>query len=881
MDYNEIAQNELFNNNDGNDDILSDIGGTDEVRHNMQAIKPYNVSDGNGVVNEVYDKNIADIVAKKVAEKYKLNTPNYIGGGENGVAYDIGNDKILKITSDKSEANENINLIGKPLEYIAHPYNVYVIKSNSDLSIPETYGIILEKLETAPEHFKRLFGRLRFAFKEILGIELSQAVDYFLFDEFTDKNDIEKIEKYLSKNPEDYEFFHGLLNIAEEANENNILSIDYYNYKNLGYKKNGNLAFFDVGFGEKDVTFNKQPEEIEIEEDGSSLYSTDNSIGQNDFPIYNQNDSSDLLDNNIETTTDGITERILSSMEGSSTVNVKKKCRLGGTGNTSVACNQGDIKNLEIKPLGELYGGYIDEIKNLLKKHKNRITEIGEANVESYPFKLKINDEIWKQYTFDTNDGNLYFCSFKVGFENDWTLNFGYHNPKKGVSYDFSTVTNKGKLFKIMSTIIKISNEFIKNFSPHSIKFKAKENFEGDTRRKKLYVAFLKKNIPLGYEITDNSEYVVIKKNKKTDEGVADKYAEKEFYMQPEFGDFEKKHNEKINRENREEIITGDYDGDKMNLIKNPKSLKNIGYNVRGLIDKEGNLYVEQKINTAHSSIIAFLKEKGLINYQSRWNYEVPREFVTVVRYGATHIFALGESNEQMTPTENRNDPRYEEYWKTVSDYDTSKQAFQMFLDRAKQKNPQIKFINRMIDYHNLEKNVDEGVADKYAEREFNIPDPNREKEIRTSAVIQKEMEKPFGYVIDESNDEKVAVYENPKSLNNFDNNVRAIIDSYGDMYVAQMDGDFHHHHMLELIGDYYKDVLTMHRIRNTDSFGASDSTVMNIIEKEISEEDAETILDKAKQKNPQYTYSLEYYESLEESIDLVFEGIMNKIKKC
>jgi tRNA nucleotidyltransferase/poly(A) polymerase len=49
-------------------------------------------------------------------------------------------------------------------------------------------------------------------------------------------------------------------------------------------------------------------------------------------------------------------------MAGSSTVDVKKKCRLGGLGNTSVACNQGDIKNLDIKPLKE--EGIIEEEVN-------------------------------------------------------------------------------------------------------------------------------------------------------------------------------------------------------------------------------------------------------------------------------------------------------------------------------------------------------------------------------------------------------------------------------------------------------------------------------------------------------------------------------------
>ena len=46
-------------------------------------------------------------------------------------------------------------------------------------------------------------------------------------------------------------------------------------------------------------------------------------------------------------------ERNKSFGTGSKTVDVKKKCRIGGLGNTSVACNQGDINNLILKSIKE------------------------------------------------------------------------------------------------------------------------------------------------------------------------------------------------------------------------------------------------------------------------------------------------------------------------------------------------------------------------------------------------------------------------------------------------------------------------------------------------------------------------------------------------
>ena len=45
---------ELFNYADGNDDILSDAGGGQDIRTGMWAQMPYSVSDGSGVINEEF-----------------------------------------------------------------------------------------------------------------------------------------------------------------------------------------------------------------------------------------------------------------------------------------------------------------------------------------------------------------------------------------------------------------------------------------------------------------------------------------------------------------------------------------------------------------------------------------------------------------------------------------------------------------------------------------------------------------------------------------------------------------------------------------------------------------------------------------------------------
>ena len=322
------------------------------------------------ILDEKYNRNIADNIANQIAKTKGYNEPKYVDAGEYGVAYDIGDDKILKITADNSEAAENLKLINKPLKYIAQPYNVFTIDSKNTY-ISKTYAIVLEKLKTDPQKFKRLKERIDFIFEKIFNLRLYDIIDYYING--YGGIDTKKIDGYMSKNPEDAEFFYSILRIAEEAKQYGVESLNYLNYSNLGYKKNGVIAFFDVGFSNGYL----QPhgaENIKITEDGTSKFSTPNSVGQDNFPPYENNDTSPVTDNNIPTTPESVKEDLeyhhvvgdatqdkfaldeigkKSFMKGAQAVTVKKKCRLGGLGNTSVACNQGDINNLDIKAINE------------------------------------------------------------------------------------------------------------------------------------------------------------------------------------------------------------------------------------------------------------------------------------------------------------------------------------------------------------------------------------------------------------------------------------------------------------------------------------------------------------------------------------------------
>lgn len=358
------------------DGILTyfDIGGCRVPEPNIHTDDIISLPESAEVLDEVVKRDVADSIANQIAQKYGHGTPKYVGEGMFGIAYDIGNNMVLKVTGDKSEANENLELIGKPLKYIAKPYKVFSVKSKSGET--ETYVIILEKLRTDPAKFKAIKDRMDFAFNRIMGVTFADVISNYIYHDDYDIDE-EKIQKYLSRNPVDAEYFNNILKIADEAKLYGVESIDYVNPTNLGYKPDGSLGFFDVGFGNYYFKSNNQPEEVQVDEDGSALYSTENSFGQDNFPVYDNNDTSPSISNDLNANSEvnedleynhvvgdatqdefQITERQKSYMPGSSSVEVKQKCRLAGNGNTSTACNQGDINNLNIKPLNEVNGSH-------------------------------------------------------------------------------------------------------------------------------------------------------------------------------------------------------------------------------------------------------------------------------------------------------------------------------------------------------------------------------------------------------------------------------------------------------------------------------------------------------------------------------------------
>lgn len=105
-------------------------------------------------------------LAQKIAEKLKLKDLKYLGSGLNGYAFQVNDNKVLKITKDKSEAVNSHKILKKKLNHIANIYEIYKFNFESN----EYFVIILEKLDTS--NIKPIidnYQKLKLWFKKKIG----------------------------------------------------------------------------------------------------------------------------------------------------------------------------------------------------------------------------------------------------------------------------------------------------------------------------------------------------------------------------------------------------------------------------------------------------------------------------------------------------------------------------------------------------------------------------------------------------------------------------------------------------------------------------------------------------------------------------------------
>jgi len=156
-----------------------------------------------------------------------------------------------------------------------------------------------------------------------------------------------------------------------------------------------------------------------------------------------------------------------------------------------------DIINEEIMTTVANYPRFGDRL--------NSISETGEGTADSYPFRYDNISDSQVEYHFNTV-GDSYIVEVKNIGMGEWYMEFGVAG---GTPQD---VVNKGELFKVMSTVLKIVNDFLDRHEPNVLKFEPSkdEEREDDNRRFNLYMQFIKKNMRRDYYVEPRGDWISI-----------------------------------------------------------------------------------------------------------------------------------------------------------------------------------------------------------------------------------------------------------------------------------------------------------------------------------------------------------------------------------
>ena len=142
----------------------------------------------------------------------------------------------------------------------------------------------------------------------------------------------------------------------------------------------------------------------------------------------------------------------------------------------------------------------------------NSISEVGEGTSGAYPYRFDNVSYNEVNYHFDTE-------------EDEYVVIINNIDPNAGVwEMQFGTVggtpediTNRGRVFKVMATVLQITNEFIDKYKPNALRFKPSKDVEreDDKRRFNLYMQYIKKNMRPEYMVYEYGDYIVIERKVK------------------------------------------------------------------------------------------------------------------------------------------------------------------------------------------------------------------------------------------------------------------------------------------------------------------------------------------------------------------------------
>lgn len=122
--------------------------------------------------------------------------------------------------------------------------------------------------------------------------------------------------------------------------------------------------------------------------------------------------------------------------------------------------------------------------------------------VQPYNVNKILDNNQCSYYGFITEDNDNYVIIFnKILNQNVYSVNF-----KLNGSSDNTQVVNKGRFFKVMSTVSSTILDFLSSKKPDCLSFQATENFDGDLRRYNVYKRYVLSLIVTEYILEEDLE---------------------------------------------------------------------------------------------------------------------------------------------------------------------------------------------------------------------------------------------------------------------------------------------------------------------------------------------------------------------------------------
>ncbi len=156
---------------------------------------------------------------------------------------------------------------------------------------------------------------------------------------------------------------------------------------------------------------------------------------------------------------------------------------------------------------------------------KDILFEIGEGSAKPYKFRTvkdkPDNTDHTREVSFKTEDGDDYQVELHAYWGDGFiTDTYGSHISIDFYIYhgfgthDADVVVNKGRLFRVMSTVVKAAEEFMDDldYEEKGIDLlriePTKSTDDDDHRRAKLYMAYIKRQLPITSIKYDGDEIV-------------------------------------------------------------------------------------------------------------------------------------------------------------------------------------------------------------------------------------------------------------------------------------------------------------------------------------------------------------------------------------